>query len=181
MNNEIKQNLLKVAYNLLSLNGLSFDNLDQTLNAAQTIVGSVVDMEMPDESNDVKPFYDGETRANYLHSIIDGKNVKISSLEETIKDKQKNIEYFNQLIDDKNSEIDYLKKQLKETVKRNVDLKSVLENNNIRLIKAIRRTFENEKYNDAVVRDAKSGFNNHISNLKQSKDLFEEILKNVIE
>lgn len=196
MNNEIKQNLLKVAYNLLSLNGLSFDNLDQTLNAAQTIVGSVVDMEMPDESNDVKPFYDGETRANYLHSIIDAKNIKIAELEKTISNLkevvrmkqdfvfsetgklQKEIVYLNKRIQDKNSEISALEKHLNN----NSQLKSVLENNKIRLIKAIRRALKDDKYNDADVRDDKYGSKyNHISNLKQSKDLFEEILRNVIE
>ena len=190
MNNEIKQNLLKVAYNLLS-----DGNRECVIDAVQTMISAVVemtDMEMPDKFNvdddNEKPYYDEENnimyhdgkdaRITYLQSIIDGKNVKISSLEEIIKDKQKNIEYFNQLIQDKNSEISALEKHLNN----NSQLKSVLENNKIRLIKAIRRALKDDKYNDADVRDDKYGSKyNHISNLKQSKDLFEEILRNVIE
>ena len=204
MNNEIKNSLLKAAYNLLEENPEQF-----ILNTVQVIISAVVemtDMEMPDENNDAEPFYDEESnimyhdgkdaRIAYLKSIIDAKNIKIAELEKTISNLkevvrmkqdfvfsetgklQKEIVYLNKRIQDKNSEISALEKHLNN----NSQLKSVLENNKIRLIKAIRRALKDDKYDDADVRDDKYGSKyNHISNLKQSKDLFEEILRNVIE
>lgn len=164
MNNEIKNSLLKAAYNLLEENPEQF-----ILNTVQVIISAVVemtDMEMPDENNDAEPFYDEESnimyhdgkdaRIAYLKSIIDAKNIKIAELE-------KRIVNLRELVD---VEREYSSK-IKLYRNEKPDLQSVLENNKIKLIKAIRKVFTNEKYNYAVVRGNKSVSDNHISNLKQ--------------